>query len=1011
MTLTRYALDGGANSAAARRILPPEGLIRRAVNLRLRRDNELEQRPGFTALDMGIMEASATFTARIHDLFSFQGRLFGFGSSTTLSIDTNLQMFEFVGAAEGWRALNDVLKPLPIATDVRDVAVTPEVENGVFTMTMAANNGILVTAFDSVGTASGVSDSFGVVVRASDDATLVVKNLKDSATRMLRPVVMLLASGLFAVVGVTVTGNQLNVRTFDASTGEDFSARTILYTTDSVNFAAAAVLGAPGGYVTVGTLAGDLVIRHYNDSHVQQMTVTKAGIAVVNLAIAANGPQDRITVCYVTATTNVPRALTIQLTNGATVTGPTIITTPETITSNISVKYHTTASRDFTIALDINTITPRTVYGFTVNDTHSTLPGGSSTVTFSATNAQLSTEVLDLDPTGVSSSFAAGYGFINGATDQTVTVGFGSGRPMFFKDFGTATSGVPTRLGSHVQDAVTGYYYMTTMVAVTGSFLGMATEYRAGSLRRRQVAVLGGLALIANGVPLITDGRSAVESGWGEAPLILTATPSVGAGSVQSSAEYFVQVHAEWVDSRGNVHSGPVSKVFALTTGAADNVITVTVAGLHSLRGNGVLSEATAYRLVFFRTAALADGSTGENLYRETEVTVALTGGLGASIVGVLTLSDNALRAIGTTIYSQSQTPVSNQAPPPCRYVWPLNDRAGVAGLPRAEQILESKLLFPGEAVAFTDTDLVQYQVRASEDVLGIARLGSGRVAFTSRGIHLWEGEGPDHSGQGEFSYAGCLSSEGGLVDADGWRSLCETDEGTFFQREFDQICMLTKGGGVDRKVGEAVRDELVAFPVVVATTFLRRSHQVAFSVQNAAGNDGEVLVYDLRRKQWFVDDVGVVDALAEYQGRLVYCTRAGAVFQQDALPGTGAMPTQVLDTFDFDFGSGQSWGAIISAGMVGEFVADTTLGLSITYDSGLTYTAIGSWAVTAANGYSAGKIVSVKKAIPDPRCSRFGLRWTLSGSSGSAGLRINEIILETETAPGMSRLPARDTQ
>src|SRR3989304_1708031 len=291
MTLTRYALDGGANSAAARRILPPEGLIRRAVNLRLRRDNELEQRPGFPALDMGIMEGSATCTARIHDRFSFQGRLFGFGSSTTLSIDTNLQMFEFVGAAEGWRALNDVLKPLPIATDVRDVAVTPEVENGVFTMTMSANNGILVTAFDSVGTASGVSDSFGVVVRASDDATLVVKNMKDRAKLLMRPVVMLLASGLFAVVGCTVTGNQLNVRTFDASTGEDFSARTILYTTDSVNFAAAAGLGAPGGYVTAGTLAGDLVIRHYNDSHVQQMTVTKAGIAVAYLAIAANGPQ------------------------------------------------------------------------------------------------------------------------------------------------------------------------------------------------------------------------------------------------------------------------------------------------------------------------------------------------------------------------------------------------------------------------------------------------------------------------------------------------------------------------------------------------------------------------------------------------------------------------------------------------------------------------------------------------------------------------------------------------
>ncbi len=59
--LTRFKLDGGTNQTAARKLLPPEGLLRRVVNLELRRDSELGVRPGFTAL--GAMSKDARFAS------------------------------------------------------------------------------------------------------------------------------------------------------------------------------------------------------------------------------------------------------------------------------------------------------------------------------------------------------------------------------------------------------------------------------------------------------------------------------------------------------------------------------------------------------------------------------------------------------------------------------------------------------------------------------------------------------------------------------------------------------------------------------------------------------------------------------------------------------------------------------------------------------------------------------------------------------------------------------------
>lgn len=1002
--ITRFKLDGGTNQAAARRILPPEGLIRRAVNLRLRRDNELEQRPGFTALAMDVYGQISPRTAILHDLISYDGRLFALG--TVSNLPSKVTLFEYLGLVKGWKR---IVTQIPGGTRVREIGNPADQAGGVDSATCAAYNGIVCLAY--VALDAGYVP-YAHVFRASDDATIVFQKLTAMITGSeVQATCALVSLGhVFHVVGWSGTGaSVLQVQSFTASTDEAFSNGTSLQAASSAIFAAAAVGTSVGGYVTVSTSAGNLIVRHYNDSHVQQMTRTINTVVPNYLAIAADGTADRIIIGYIDNADNLIKSRIIKLSDGTSVSGPTTLSATTTV-GGVSVAIDSSANTQVTG--NITNAFPRNAV---------TAGAIASSITWA--DLQLTTEAF-FTGDGNTPDNMIFAGFVHGSdnsNNQQVNgllshnVDSSVMYPGFFKDFGTGIAD-PRRLGSLCKDTVTGKFYLAALSTNNDlEKMVTVTEFSWDALERRQTAIAGGLLHIAGALPLTFDGRSPFEISWGEAPVIYGLTSSnTASGAITSSAAYFVQVFPEMVDARGNVHRGPPSIVYSITTGAADDTISGIVSRLHSFRNNSVFFPGASYRLVFCRTAALADKTAGENLYRETHVTAPFSTTPGLPVAFTLITSDAGLRALGGTqgtIYTQSQTPIPDQAPPPCRFVATTNDRLGVSGMPRGEQVLESKLLFPAEAVAFADSDLVQYQYRTSEAVRGIARLGSNRVAFTRNEIHLWQGEGPDSSGVGEFSYAGCLSHEGGLVDLDGWRSLCETDEGTFFQREFDQICLLTKSGGIDRKVGEAVRDELVAYPVVTAAVFLRRSHQVAFAVQTAAADAGEILIYDLRRKVWFIDDVGVVDALAEYQGRLVYCTHAGAAFQQDALPGTGSMPTQVLDTFDFDFGSGQSWGAILNTGMVGEYEADAMLALSITYDTGLNYTAIGSWAITAANGYSAGKLFSEKKAIPDPRCARFGLRWQISGSSGSAGLRINEITLETETAPGMQRLPARDTQ
>src|SRR5678815_1854589 len=746
-------------------------------------------------------------------------------------------------------------------------------------------------------------------------------------------------------------------------------------------FHTAAVLGSPGGYVVVSDASGDLLVRHFNDAHVQQMTRTITGIVPSAISVDANGPQNVIAILYKLVSDGKLYSYAVKLTDGSDIHGPDVVST-ETSTA-ITIRFVSSASAASYVGYyhtssgeDVSTITKWTPTTATVGTGGGTWHG-----------AAISTD-LAIVP-GVKSGGSLDQifcGLLPGAdiTNLTNAMGIlGARMPVWAKDGGIAVLETGHLSGCCI-DRTTGLFYSASLALnETQNACPVVTEWAYGDRSRRQCAVAANELHIAGGLPLVFDGRSLVEMGFISAPCITDLTGTTG-GSITSGADYFLQASAEWIDSRRNLHRSPVCLVRSFHTGASDTAIQYEMTTVQSLRlGTTSNPGPGQYSLVEYRTAALADKTAGENLFREHSFP-----NKGTRLPDTLTISDAALRALGAelgTIYTQGQTPIQDVAPPPCRLLWPTNERLAVAGRPRRQQWVQSRARCPRQAISFASPDLLPgSQGSAEEEILGITALSGSIVAFTRRSISLWQGEGPDDSGQGEFSFAGLLGKEGGLK---GWESLCETDEGIFFQRDDDQICVLDKRGSVDWTVGQAVRDELVTYPNVKAAVHLRREHAVAFAVENDAGNAGELLVFDLRRKQWFVDDVRAV-SLTEYQGRLVYVDTSGVCHYQAAASGTGAMPNQNFETYDFDFGSGLGWGEIINVGIVGTKIGDCTGTLDVTYDSGASYTTIGSWTLSTAGGYPSGGLLQLKKAPPLRRCSRFGLRFNVTGGSDTEGIR-----------------------
>lgn len=1005
--ITRYRLDGGTSQRAARKLIPETGLLRRVVNMRLRRDSELEVRPGYSALTMSEY-GGGTLTA--YDLANYDGRLVALGKTTQI-VSAPVSVYEYVGQADGaWRGDNTIR--IPYLTKLRDVARPPEQQGGVDEATCAVANGIGALVYQNA--ASGDAQSYWMMFKPATRQTLQFARMTSGAGDhgALPKVIYNATDDQFFVLGLDAAGD-LGALAIDAD-GSPYpgtgNTTELLTGLDSSQFACAPVTGGGSGYVIVAPVSGGLVVRHYNASHVQQMTVTLATLVVTSIAIEADATANQIVLLYRLTSDDTINVRSVQLDDGSAINGPTAVlsgTTGTGTTTTVSIA-RSSSTQVFLGFTGLGTSQAQTNVAIRLY-TPSTDTLGSINVLH---DADMSTQIA-LD------TLIPMCGYVQGSTDQQVTciAGFPNtvATPLASMGFGLGQYPAQNHALSFVEDPSTGRWYMVRLETNNNSEANpIVTEMHAFSTERRQMAEIGGLLFISGGCPVVYDGTQVVESGFVSAPRFYGVDHVVGAGSVTASARYFLQGVSVFVDARGNQHFSIPSEQQDLTTDAGDNTITgevthgCTLRRLPSVTGNG-----SALRIDLHRTSALSDGTVGENLYFDSAASPGRTDAMSIPVDFTLTATDATLIDNGRVIYTQGQTPVVHAPPPPCRFAWATRERLGVAGQPTGELWSLSKLLFPSEAVQFALPGVLGFNGAVSREILGMCSLEDAAILLTDRGI--WEvlGEGPDHSGLGEFRAARRVATDLGIVNnsgnPDGWRSLVETEHGVWFQADDDKLALLTRGKSVQWEIGQLIRDELASFPVIVAAAHSKSQQAVAFAAQNAAGNDSRIFVLDLRRGVWFIDDDDrTVTALVDYQDRWAY-SAAGAVYQADAAPATGAMPAHSFETHDVTFGTGD-WGEVLTVGLEGSWQGDCTATLAITFDSGTTYTTIDTQVLTAANGYSTGAVVRLQKAVPNRRCARFGLRVSVTGGSATGGVRWNEMVMETQSAPGMARLAERDT-
>jgi hypothetical protein len=987
---------------------------------------------------------------------------------------------------------------------VREIARPPDQADGVSNWGCAAFGGFACLVWNPVGSGS-TQDGYVHVVRAADDQTLVMQRMTsaDNPRRLLRAVAI---SDRFLILGVTPTAMDL-ARFIPASDEAVTDVAQDLFSGGTITVYAATRCTGSNDFVVIAQVGSNIITRRFNSSGTQQTEYSSIAATATAVAVEASATDNQVVIGYVSGANDT--WIAYNLTTGAQLATRSVFAGADDVTNLGVARVSSTqvmlcASVDDATASDPDRVETATWIPST--DTQG-LGRSFRDMTM------VSTPVFDVE-TFIASQF--GEPGVGGTPNMILSLGGDTGdvTPQLCKDFEVAdvTSAL---LPDIVLDSSTSKYYWANATAnPDGTTTPQLTEFELSSTERRQVTVLGNLAYIAGGVPLVFDGRTVVESGFLVRPRIVSLTPSNSTGELLPEAEYDYRLHCEWIDSENNLHLSPPSAISTVTLGASDDTVTALCAPGHSMRANnGGIASGSAIAMVLTRTlatvsetaatligsatldppATVLDGLTlnvlttvggtpdfdsvtfdsGDTSASAIVATInaAFSGATASAPAGTLVLThdtpgednfisvggtaDTALgfqvgaNDVGTTtltkgqnfqraavaytaisglisgnfvtvtdvrkdqsdpiddddlirqqpLYSTGIASGAHHAPPPCEYIWAGRERI-VVNHPRRARLVASKLVVPSEPAEFAAEGFIAFSVQVTGDIEGIVVMGDSIIEWTRREIWEVSGSGPGRNGVGEFFAARRVSNAGGLI-ADGWRSLCETDNGIFFQREETQLCILTKSGSVEW-VGEVIEDYLADYPVVTASVYIPSKHTVAFAIQNAAGDDGGMLRFDLQHDAWFFDDVGATEAMAEYQGRIAY-VQAGIVYLQDEEPGVGTAIEYSFKTNMFQGFQAIGFGQLNRIGALLTYQGPCTINLYLTTD-GVDYSGqIASWDLTDAV-YDPGDRIQLLKDPPNQMLDTFGLMYEVVPENGSEGVWFHVIAVDVDGSPELVR-------
>lgn len=332
-----------------------------------------------------------------------------------------------------------------------------------------------------------------------------------------------------------------------------------------------------------------------------------------------------------------------------------------------------------------------------------------------------------------------------------------------------------------------------------------------------------------------------LEIGFPQRPRIISAVGSNGAGALTVSGSYSYLAVYEHIDPLGRRHRSAASSAQAVTLGASDDTVTLTIATL----GFGQQLYAGAIggtAIVFTRVHVYRTANGGSTYFRVTPGNGAPAGWdpTDGTVTFTDLIADGSLSA--EFIYTDGGVK-DNALAPACRVLFATDNRLAAALGWDRNVITYSKAIVPVEPPQFTDDD--GFRVFFPEDLEAAAFMDGGTAGFSKRAIYAVSGDGPNDQGIGQFSEPRVIAQGIGATS----EVTLVTELGILFFNTRGWY-LLPRGFGAPVFVGSAIQ-ELTApgaydTPVGAVVHQDGLSRTAHLSMTNAAGSEGIVLVLDL---------------------------------------------------------------------------------------------------------------------------------------------------------------------
>jgi hypothetical protein len=876
-----------------------ENLIR-TKNGRLcpRRDYETI---AMTARETTLSGLTALSDLQLFDLAEYDGRLVAFGD------DASTEQFS---EARGARALYELVEAsghawlkrrncqLGRASNVRFVAGL-EQTNDITRHDVAAGAGYVCHVFEAVDRpdSAATASCFVHIVRAADNVTTHALRVNDRT----RPrcvfagssffVTMVQSDGSIELYSINpVSGTALTQLTDPVASGSTIVAYDLSLAHEGTSFWLA--------FCKANTTTG---IRGLSTAGA--VTFTTAGPAVLGDAIGimttATSGEQRVHVAITIDSTGAVDVVTYEPPS----TTPTdstadMFSAGSPAASQVTLAPAPTPNDDFVFCAYRNTDGDVECVRFDGSD-HS-----SDAITIVITGSALAAKHRILrDEVLHALAVPDGDGFFTGVLIGADEAAFNTRRPAAVNGRLVTEIPDPTHIPSLAQDASTGKCYWPALETDgRGVSVPRIVEFDVASQERRQSVELGGVLYIAGGILLAHDGLVVGEAGGFLTRPVLPSAADNSSGSLVADGTYQLAAHMEYRDARGNRIRSPISNVLEHTlTGGNDGIQVnyITPASLWGLASD-VADSATPFAgqmsLALYRTLDTDDGNITFH-FDQSEPVFSI---VGASPVGgiISTQSDDAI-SDEEIIYTQGARgalsgPLEFVCPDPCVTLAASADRILSGGLPERARFQESRPLFPGEQVQWSDSAGFFRDVRG--DVLAVSRLDERRLIFSAGEIFEADGPGLDDNGIGDIGAPRRLPSDVGLHGGHlGWRSMVEISAGLLFQGTQNQIYLLPRGGVTPVPVGFAVEDKLAEYPDIAAAVYMNEDQTVRFFCNNADGDESIVLLFNVRFSEWFVEGPNAfgVRSAVRAGGRLYILTSENTVLRQLE----GLTPSAFIDT------------------------------------------------------------------------------------------------------------------